>query len=551
MAKIRIHTLEVDELIGFIRNKKIAIPEFQREFVWTEKKVKELFDSLIRHYPIGSFIVWKTSKRIEQRSLFVKETNSHEKYLVLDGQQRMLSIYYLCRQDIFNQMRDYFEEVCETFVDFSRFYYDRSKRKPKLNSSKEIKDQFDYEDFKRKLRGYKIPVIVVEVDEYEKAIAIFEKINQSGTKISTEAIFLSEAWNSKTNLGKLLREWKYNNKNKLSSRLDSILFIHALAIAIQMEEKLGEFDSEDVDVTQRQLKKIAKIIKNEKTAKYEGYLKKVIKSMEGAMGFLREQFEIQNINELPSQTMLTILCIFFYHLNRTYPSATQVNELRKWFWRSALDGRYVGSGYNINLRKDPIKMYRLAKKSALLRIKPYVVVYDEMKDIEIHAGRSSLKNAIKLMLWMKKPIWITGARLEKGDLETTKRKKEDDHFYAYDFSRKDIISENEINSMLNIIFLPKTFNCSKQKELPSVWLKKIKKEQINKEKNVIKEKDEKRFFDRLLLPFDSIKDLEKYEADLVYRDGCIKKNKLNEHYQNFLEKRFELFKKELNNLQEC
>ena len=34
------------------------MPEFQREYVWPKKKVLELFDSIYREFPIGSFFLW-------------------------------------------------------------------------------------------------------------------------------------------------------------------------------------------------------------------------------------------------------------------------------------------------------------------------------------------------------------------------------------------------------------------------------------------------------------------------------------------------------------
>jgi hypothetical protein len=542
MARIKIEKFDIDDLFNFIKRKKLAIPEFQREFVWNEKKIRELFDSLIKNYPIGSFIIWKTSKEIEQRCLFVKE-KSRQKYLVLDGQQRMLSLYYLCQQRIFNQMRDDFEEVCEHFVDFSRFYFDPTKRKPQLTMISK-RDQFNYSNFRKRLKRYRFPLIIVDVDEYEEAIEMFEKINQSGTRISTEAIFLSDAWNKRTNLGRQLRQWKHKNREKLTSKLDNILFIHALAIVIQMDEDIDEFDPEDVDISQRELKNIAKLIKEEPTNKYERILGKIISSMENAMGFLRDEFGILSVHELPSQTMLTVLCIFFYFLNRSEISETQLFELKKWFWRTAMSSRYVGVGYHTHLRTDPFRMKKLARNSLSLRIKPYTPTFDEIKNLEIRAGRSSLKNALKLMLWLRKPIWITGDKITKGNIETNKRKKEDDHFYAYDFFKKGYIEENDINSILNLLFLPKTVNCAKYKALPSVWLRDVKDDQK------ISRVNEESFFDKAFLPFESVKELEDFEDGLLYRDGKVKKLLLREAYQDFLQKRYQRFEKEIKSLQE-
>ena len=47
-------------------NHSYFLPDIQREFVWlnkaTEKKIEQLFDSILRGYPIGSFLFWKLKK---------------------------------------------------------------------------------------------------------------------------------------------------------------------------------------------------------------------------------------------------------------------------------------------------------------------------------------------------------------------------------------------------------------------------------------------------------------------------------------------------------
>ncbi|WQU73392.1 DUF262 domain-containing protein [Helicobacter pylori] len=110
----------VDEL-----NVRYFLPDIQREYVWLkkadEKKIEQLFDSILRGYPIGSFLFWKLpkediAKSEEQDSdklnfqLYQFITNYDERkphnekirieqikrddlYIVLDGQQRLTSLY--------------------------------------------------------------------------------------------------------------------------------------------------------------------------------------------------------------------------------------------------------------------------------------------------------------------------------------------------------------------------------------------------------------------------------------------------------------------------
>lgn len=542
---IVIERLNLEGLTNFIEKYNVSIPEFQRGYVWKEKQVRDLFDSLVKKYPIGSFIIWKTKERIGQRSLFVKEpTKSKQKYLILDGQQRLLSLYYLCKQNEFVELKSDFHEVCENKpLDFEHFYFN-NKTRPKLSYSKDRTSRFDFEGFKTRLgKKYIFPVIIVSIDNYQKAQEIFERINQRGTPISTEAIFLSEAWNKKTNLGKILRSWRSESKTKVSGKLDNTIFIHTLAIIIQLEQigdNNDEYNPGSVDISLRQLKKIAGKTREAKTKLYERELKKVLKSITEAMSFLEREYKIKKINELPSQTMVSILSVFFYYCDD--PNKKQIKELKKWFWRSSLGGRYVGSGYNKNVRKDPIKMKELAMRKKPLNIPAENLEFSDLKDEDMHAGRSTIRNSLKLMLWSKEPQGTDGIKINREEIESRKRKKEDDHFYPYNLVDKGIIESEEVNSILNLCFLSKTENAGKGKDLPSKWLE--------KRKTDLKNEDEKRFFSSNLLPFKSIKELKRLEAKFTRNNGAIKSSRLfKEHYEEFLEQRSEKFQRELKRLQ--
>lgn len=47
-------------LFNDIDNGRIKLPQFQRDFVWGKEKTAKLIDSIIKGYPIGTFIFWKT-----------------------------------------------------------------------------------------------------------------------------------------------------------------------------------------------------------------------------------------------------------------------------------------------------------------------------------------------------------------------------------------------------------------------------------------------------------------------------------------------------------
>ena len=102
--------ITIVEVINHINRKAYLLPAIQREFVWSTYQIERLFDSLMRGYPIGSFLFWKVSRsniKNYQFYEFVRDfherDNSHnpktntsgdnDVTAILDGQQRLTSLY--------------------------------------------------------------------------------------------------------------------------------------------------------------------------------------------------------------------------------------------------------------------------------------------------------------------------------------------------------------------------------------------------------------------------------------------------------------------------
>src|SRR5438552_14716894 len=85
------------DLLQHIDADQLVLPEIQREFVWTRKAVKLLFDSLYRSLPIGHMLVWKAATAVNTRDWARRRVRrgmllaNFYGYL-LDGQQRLTAI---------------------------------------------------------------------------------------------------------------------------------------------------------------------------------------------------------------------------------------------------------------------------------------------------------------------------------------------------------------------------------------------------------------------------------------------------------------------------
>jgi hypothetical protein len=93
-------------LLSQIERDDIVLPAMQRPFVWREDRIYRLIDSLLRGFPIGAVMLWRTSTVQRFRRLprdvdtdvpevFTSETSTDvgNKYLILDGPQRLTSLF--------------------------------------------------------------------------------------------------------------------------------------------------------------------------------------------------------------------------------------------------------------------------------------------------------------------------------------------------------------------------------------------------------------------------------------------------------------------------
>jgi len=56
---------QYSDIINNVNKGIYQIPKFQRDFVWSKQQTAKLIDSLLKGFPIGSFILWKISDRLK------------------------------------------------------------------------------------------------------------------------------------------------------------------------------------------------------------------------------------------------------------------------------------------------------------------------------------------------------------------------------------------------------------------------------------------------------------------------------------------------------
>ncbi len=255
--------LSIKEAINYIDSGRMFLPEIQRKFVWKEVQIENLFDSLILGYPIGALLFWKTSKKNINNSedslnlyRFIKEYHERDNhdnkkeslpittdydsyYIVLDGQQRLSSLYIAIKGSVAYKLPRCWWNVDASFPKkelymnvnsslTSKVQDDDDTKRFKFLTQKEfdsepskwfkVKDIFRYDNEydlfeyvannypdNKQLAGknimalYKVltakdtsPLSFYEIEEadYDDVLNIFVRVNSSGTPLSkTDLLF--------------------------------------------------------------------------------------------------------------------------------------------------------------------------------------------------------------------------------------------------------------------------------------------------------------------------------------------------------------------------
>jgi len=88
----------LEQLFSYIDMGDLGLPDIQRPFVWKDAKVRDLFDSLYRGFPIGSYLLWRNTAGGRTHHIGEKKHEHQEpNLLIIDGQQRLTALYSVFR----------------------------------------------------------------------------------------------------------------------------------------------------------------------------------------------------------------------------------------------------------------------------------------------------------------------------------------------------------------------------------------------------------------------------------------------------------------------
>jgi Protein of unknown function DUF262 len=208
-------------LLSDVTKGNVKIPVFQREYVWEDEQIMSLLDSIYQGYPVGSLLFWSTkeSLKYERDVGGFKLPETPEDYpvqYVLDGQQRLTTLYGVFNSDTptANAVLAGRFDVC--FVPNTGEFVHASAADPAtsiklrniLDTTKLLPElqRFDADEHKiiatltERFKDYEFPVVTIKDRSNQEVCRIFQRINSSGTTLSTLELLAAWTWSDQFDL---------------------------------------------------------------------------------------------------------------------------------------------------------------------------------------------------------------------------------------------------------------------------------------------------------------------------------------------------------------
>jgi hypothetical protein len=340
-------TKTFSSLLSAIAQGQIKIPQFQRDFVWTMQKSADLLDSIVKGYPIGTFIFWRTKERLRSvrnigNQVLPEPPQGEFVDYVLDGQQRLTSLFASLkgisipredgRSDDFSKILiDLEAEESEQIVitdtngkgseslisvvdlltgDFIKLASYPQKYHEKLRT------------YKNRIESYQYSIIQVKDAAIEIATEIFTRINVSGKPLSLFEIMVAKTFDQEKqfDLSEKFQELIDNLKPLNYETISDATVLQIIAVILSKECKkqvILRLDKKDFIETWDRAKD----------------------AVERTVEYFRNYYRIPVSQLLPYNALIVPFAyFFFYHPDN--PNGDKRKFLEDFFWRCALSGRY-------------------------------------------------------------------------------------------------------------------------------------------------------------------------------------------------------------------
>ena len=455
-TKITPSSPRLASLLSDVERGNIKIPVFQRQYIWSDEQIVSLLDSIYRGYPVGSLLMWSTKEELkhERNVGGFKLPVTPEDYpvnYILDGQQRLTTLYGVFNSDQTTadpELADRFN-ICylpdeDAFVhhlaaaDKEKIHLhkilDTTKlliELPKFNDKQKSRIAKLTEAFK----DYEFPIVTIRDRSNKEVCSIFQRINSSGTPLSSLELLTAWTWSDKFDLRREIDSLLDILSDKGYEKIDQPLLMRMLASITC--GSINEDDLVDVDP--------------DKLVTGMGTLKDAVLA---AVDFLEGQLKVRNVVFLPFPIMIIPIVNFYAKINK--PNAVQFRQLKKWFWQCSLTLRYK-AGTNRLVLEDLKKIQKIANGDTPFD-ESSINVKSDIFDSTWRINSTTAKAALCLMAQLRPKSFLTGAEVDLGSVLSAYNARQFHHIYPKGYLNGKGVSFHEANVIANICFLSASEN---------------------------------------------------------------------------------------------
>ncbi len=346
--------MNIRELMQDIRKLDLVLPEFQREYVWSREQAKQLIVSLLRNYPTGSILLWKTDNPPEIKNNAVARERIGTTSVILDGQQRLTTLYLLTQdavppyyrpEDIRNDPRNLYFDI-ET-GDLQFYQVQRMKNNPVWVPVTSCFDGTEIDVFQiaqrqaedgdtpfqlankynknlsniRNIASRDYPVQTVPADaRIDDAIDVFDRVNSQGTPLSAAELALAHM-NGKWTQARPEMKRKMDELAKVRFQFDLTFMVRALTGVIRGRALFPTIH----DASEEELK--------------EGW-KTLGKILDYLVAILPKWAHIHSTDDLNTTNVLIPPIVFLSRNGGSFASETEVRRFTRWLYAASVWARY-------------------------------------------------------------------------------------------------------------------------------------------------------------------------------------------------------------------
>jgi hypothetical protein len=483
-TKIEIRNIRLETLLGDMESKGIPrIPRFQRDYVWERSKVAELFDSIYREFPIGSFFFWITPR--DYRDLYKdipelrlpKPADYEQIKMILDGQQRITSLYVAAKGLAIRangkSEKDY-KKICfdldiQTFlvakrsedkkrvVSVWRFFNREGEHEVYNELTEERRDSFR----KCQSRLLTYPLSIVEVREVHlgDAVKIFERINQGGKRLGLFDLVVASTWSTDFDLKEKVRTLNKTLEEKGFGKIDEEVVAQLISLVVK---------GQCTRAVQIQLK-------NEEI---KAVWDKIEDAIRLAVDFLSANLGVRIYEFVPYPSMITMVAYLFVKTDARSLSPQQAAFVKEWFWKVAFSQRYSSSTLTL-MGSDRTDYFDPAAEGKVVAPNyPVTLTPQDLESLMIHT-RSAVKNAILCILALRGPRHFKNGSVIVLDKKICSEYNNPEKHHIFPKALLSRLRVKHRHLLANFAFIPGELNREISASRPSEYFSKFKAENIH------------------------------------------------------------------------